>query len=223
MKKILVITGLIMTLLLVACSPADDKMADGKMMSEEKTSEMMSEEKASEMMSEEKTSEMMSEEKASETTEEEKTSDMVNEEMMNTGEMAIDFTLTSLNGDVVTLSDLKGEKVYLEFWASWCPVCLNGLEEVNQLAGSDNDFKVYTIVTPSNGGEKDKEEFTEWFKGLGYDNIEVLFDETADVFRDYQVRALPTSVYIGTDGVLVTKSLGHSGNDKVKEVFAEIK
>src|SRR5699024_3030109 len=42
---------------------------------------------------------------------------------LNPGEQAPDFELTTLDGEQVKLSDYKGQKVLLNFWASWCPPC----------------------------------------------------------------------------------------------------
>ncbi len=152
-----------------------------------------------------------------------KDDDMMTEELMNEGEMASDFTLKSINGEGISLSSLKGEKVYLKFWASWCPVCLNGLEELNELSKSEENFKIYSIIAPSLGGEKSVEDFKTWFASLGYENIEVLLDEDGEVFRNYGIRALPTSVYISSDGVKVFTAPGHQANKAVISMFEEIK
>ncbi len=136
--------------------------------------------------------------------------------MMNDGNMAPDFELMDINGNVHTLADLKGDKVYLKYWASWCSICLAGLEEVDELFVEAEGFTPYTVVTPDANGEQSKEDFINWFNGLGYENINVLFDMDGEIARELGVRAFPTSVFIGSDGVLIQSAPGHKSNDDVK-------
>jgi thiol-disulfide isomerase/thioredoxin len=146
---------------------------------------------------------------------------MMDHTQKNEGNLAPDFTLETLKGESVVLSELQGQKVYLKFWASWCSICLAGMEELDQLAETE-DFVVYTIVAPGEKGEKNKEAFIKWFEGLGYENIEVLLDLNGDIQDAYGVRAFPTSAYIGSDGVLIHVLPGHVSNDKVESTFMTI-
>lgn len=91
------------------------------------------------------------------------------------------------------LEDLKGKNVYVKYWASWCSICLAGLEELNTLAGQEQDFQVVSIVTPGYKGEKSAKEFTEWFNKQSYDNLTVLLDEDGTWAKEFQVRAYPSS------------------------------
>lgn len=142
---------------------------------------------------------------------------------MNEGNPAPDFTLSDIKGNSVKLSDLKGKKVYVKFWASWCPICLSGLEELNDLAKDNKDFEILTVVAPGIKGEKNKKDFIEWFNGLKYDNIKVLFDESGDSLEKYGVRAYPTSAVIGTDGILVGVRPGHLDKNTIQKVFQSVK
>lgn len=141
----------------------------------------------------------------------------------NNGEPAPQFELVDLDGNTKKLADYEGQKVYIKFWASWCSICLSGMSELNALAGEDNDFVVLTIVSPSSNAEKNSESFKKWFERIeDTENILVLLDEKGPVFEDYGVLAYPTSVYIGSDGVLVKSTPGHSSNEQIRETFTTI-
>ncbi|MGV8984418.1 redoxin family protein [Clostridium sp.] len=142
---------------------------------------------------------------------------------MNEGTKAVDFELVDLQGKSHKLSDYVGKKVYIKYWASWCSICLAGLEEVNTLASKDKDFEVITIVSPGFRGEMKLEEFKKWFSGLEYKNLTVLLDEKGIVASKYEVRGYPTSVFIGSDGVLVKTLLGHNSNEVIVDEFENIK
>lgn len=141
----------------------------------------------------------------------------------NNGETAPQFELVDLEGNSHSLSDYKGQKVYIKFWASWCSICLSGMSELNNLAGEENDFVVLSIVSPSSNAEKNSDSFKKWFERVDdTENIQVLLDENGPIFNDYGVLAYPTSVYIGSDGVLVKSTPGHSSNEQIRETFATI-
>jgi peroxiredoxin len=143
--------------------------------------------------------------------------DSMEETMMtNDGKMAPEYELMDINGNLVSSADLKGDKVYLKYWASWCSICLSGLGEVDELFLEADGFVPYTVVTPGANGEQSKEDFINWFNGLGYENINVLFDMDGSVAKELGIRAFPTSVFIGSDGVLIQSLPGHKSNDDIK-------
>ncbi|MGP1599396.1 TlpA family protein disulfide reductase [Peptoanaerobacter stomatis] len=147
---------------------------------------------------------------------------MKKDRMMNNKEM-YDFTLKDLDGNDYKLSDNKGKKVYMKFWASWCSICLTGLEDLDKLAGENNDFEIVTVVAPGKNREMDTAAFKKWFKELGYKNLKVLFDETGEVTEHYGVKVYPTSVYVGSNGTNTTVKAGHNSNDDIKETIKKIK
>ncbi len=136
---------------------------------------------------------------------------------------ANDFSLYDTKGELHQLADYKGEKVYIKFWASWCPICLAGLDEINDLSQGKNDFKVLTIVTPNYKGEKDSDSFIKWFNGVEEgDHLTVLLDEDGKIAQAFGVRGYPTSVYIGSEGDLAKVSPGHANNDVIQQTFENI-
>ena len=100
--------------------------------------------------------------------------------------------LTDVNGKEHRLSDYRGKKVYIKFWASWCSVCMATLADTDMLAGSgDKDFVVLSVVAPGFGGEMKKEDFVKWYKGLGYNNLPVLLDEEPRPLRRPHGKNIP--------------------------------
>lgn len=144
-------------------------------------------------------------------------------DMMNNGNPAPAFELKDLQGNTHSLAAYKGQKVYIKFWASWCSICLAGLEEVNALSAEDTDFVVLTVVSPGFSGEQSSEDFIQWYGGLDAMNQTVLLDDGGAVAKAYGVRAYPTSAYIGSDGILVKSLPGHRDNEGIKEAFEGIK
>jgi len=147
---------------------------------------------------------------------------MKKEKMMNKKDM-YDFTLKDLDGNDYKLSDNKGKKVYMKFWASWCSICLTGLEDLDKLAGENNDFEIVTVVAPGKNREMDTAAFKKWFKELGYKNLKVLFDETGEVTEHYGVKVYPTSVYVSSNGTDTTVKAGHNSNDDIKDTIKNLK
>ncbi|WP_370866552.1 redoxin family protein [Saccharibacillus sp. JS10] len=132
------------------------------------------------------------------------------------------FDLKDLSGKEVKLADFNGEKVYIKYWASWCSICLAGMEELNTLAGQDNDFKVITIVAPNFKGEKSEADFKKWFAGMDEKNMTVLLDQDGKYAQQLGVRAYPTSFYVDSKGGLAKTVPGHNANDVIATNFNSI-
>ena len=141
---------------------------------------------------------------------------------VNHGDLAPMFNLKDLEGNQVALANFSGEKVYVKYWASWCSICLAGLDELNTLAAEDNDFNVITIVSPNYKGEKSADKFTNWYKKLSADNLTVLLDENGLLSKQFGVVGYPSSYYIGSDGVLVKTAFGHNSNEMIQNEMKAI-
>lgn len=135
-----------------------------------------------------------------------------------------DFTLLDVNGDEYTLSNNSGKRVYIKFWATWCSICLSGLEEINMLSEAkmyDESVQIITIVSPGVKSEMKSEKFVEWFKNRGY-TFSVLLDEDGIVTRDYAVRGYPTSFFIDEKGNIIKSQPGHVSNEEINDVLDKI-
>ena len=157
---------------------------------------------------------------------------MSNQTMTNTtsgkhplvGKEASDFELKDMKGNTVKLSDYKGKKVYLKFWATWCGPCRQSMPELNKLVEEkDRDFVILTVMAPGIQGEKTEEEFVEWFAQQDYPSVPVLYNPDGSAFANYQVRSIPTEVFIDSQGKIGHVQLGAISNEDAKKIISELK
>lgn len=117
------------------------------------------------------------------------------------GTAAPDFSLKDLNGNIVKLSDYKGKKVMLNFWATWCPPCkaeMPAMEKFHGEVGED-----VTILAVNIDARYDVKSYVEKM-GVSFP---VLLDEKDKVNNDYQILTIPTTFFIDKEGVIRHKYL----------------
>lgn len=125
--------------------------------------------------------------------------------------------LKDINNKTVSLDRYKGKKVYIKMWASWCPVCLSGLNDINSLSADKNkNFTVITIVSPGLKGEKPTDKFIQWYKGLNYRNITVLLDEKGTVIKRARVLGYPANVILDSNLNIISTSQGHMNAAQIR-------
>lgn len=116
------------------------------------------------------------------------------------GEKAPDFGLETLTGKQVKLSEFRGKKVFLNFWATWCGPCkieMPEMEKFKEAYGDKVEIIAVTATGPNNSA-KDVRDFLD----QGNFTFTVLIDDQMTVHQKYQTRALPTTYFIGTDGTI---------------------
>ena len=132
-------------------------------------------------------------------------------------------TFTTLDGKEVSLADYKGKKVYLKFWASWCPICLSGLADITQLSEMPpKDSVILTVIAPGVNREKSLEDFKEWFMGLDYHSLPVLVDKDGQFLKKLGVVGYPTSAFIDANGKVVRVQPGHVSNDDIVKTLESL-
>lgn len=131
------------------------------------------------------------------------------DEMVETGpkvgKAAPDFELTTLTGETVKLSDLRGKKVIVNFWATWCGPCreeVPALEKFYQ-EYKDKNLEVLAVnLTKDELKEENVKEFAETFDM----SFPVPLDKAGTVGEQYQIYYVPTSYFINEEGIITLKS-----------------
>ena len=116
---------------------------------------------------------------------------------------APDFTLDTLDGQPVTLSGLRDKPVVINFWATWCPSCVEELPDIRAAYHKHQD-SIYLLAVNLDSDEEAVVSFAQE-KGLDFP---ILFDENGTVADLYRVRGIPVTVFVDTKGILVRRHIG---------------
>ncbi len=125
------------------------------------------------------------------------------------GEAAPELALHTDTG-TVSLAELRGRVVWLDFWASWCGPCRQSfpwMEAMQQRHGAKG-LQVIAVNLDA------KPDAARRFLAEHRTSFTVAFDPAGDSARRYAVRAMPTSVLIGADGRIRTVHAGFRDEDR---------
>jgi cytochrome c biogenesis protein CcmG, thiol:disulfide interchange protein DsbE len=122
------------------------------------------------------------------------------------GFLAPDFTLETLDGERVTLSDLRGKVVLLNFWATWCPPCRAEMPAFQEtyIEYEDEDFVILAVNATTQDSLEDITAFIAEY-GLSFP---IVLDIEGEANRLYQVQSLPTSFFIDEEGIISEVVIG---------------
>jgi thiol-disulfide isomerase/thioredoxin len=137
------------------------------------------------------------------------------------GAPAPDFTLKTLDGSQLSLSQFRGQPVLINIWASWCPPCRLEMPELVRAyeAHQSEGFIILAIDLTFQDAIPDVEAFVDEFNMT----FPVLLDETGEVTMGlYRLRGLPTSVFVGRDGRIKRVHIGAMTGEQIEAFVAEI-
>ncbi|MBK8229736.1 MAG: TlpA family protein disulfide reductase [Candidatus Eisenbacteria bacterium] len=121
---------------------------------------------------------------------------------------APDFVLPTANGSV-SLSQLKGKVVYVDFWASWCEPCRRSFPWMNALAMKHKDGPFVLVAINLDK----KRELADAFVAKNEPIFTVVFDPEGKTAAAYKVKAMPSSFVIGADGQIAYSHFGFDAKD----------
>jgi thiol-disulfide isomerase/thioredoxin len=141
-----------------------------------------------------------------------------------TPDIAPDFTLKTLEGQEITLSELKGKVVLLDFWATWCGPCKESIPHLAQLYTSYKE-RGLELIGMSTDKAGDVEVVRRFVNSMEIPYPIILTPE--EVTRSYKITGLPTAVLIDKKGKIREKIVGFNSAigqqiiSKVEELIAE--
>ncbi len=133
------------------------------------------------------------------------------------GDPAPDFALQTTDGATVSLADLKGKVVVLDFWATWCKPCMMGLPLLDTFSKwakeSGKPIAVYAVnvmerVAPGpNAATERAKMVSEFWKGKAF-SFPTLIDTNDKAGKDFQLTGIPFTVVITPDGKIAGVHMG---------------
>ena len=134
------------------------------------------------------------------------------------GPAPLDLKFTSVDGQSIDLSKMRGKVVLVDFWATWCPPCRGEVPNVVAAYQKYHD-KGFEIVGISLDQDKDalvaftKENGMVWpqyFDGKGWDN---------DISKGFGIDSIPAMWLVGKDGKVITTDAGDDLDGQVESAL----
>ena len=133
------------------------------------------------------------------------------------GNLAPDFSISTVDGDLLTLSDLRGKVVLLNFWGTWCGPCRREMPEFEKAYEEWHSKGFEILAVAFNDTEDAIRDFRDEFEL----SFPLALDATGVVNSTYAVQTRPSTYVIARDGVIMTRHFGIMTEPQLRELFKD--
>ncbi|MEK3887961.1 redoxin domain-containing protein [Bacillus sp. FSL K6-3431] len=145
---------------------------------------------------------------------------------LTTGDQPPDFELETLDGESIKLSDYKGKKVILNFWATWCPPCkaeMPHMENYYKTAAENDNVEIIAVnLTNAERGVNKRDKISKFIKEYEL-TFPIPLDEKGNVGNEYQILTIPTTYMIDSNGFIHKRIVGPMDEEMIGKLVKEMK
>ena len=132
------------------------------------------------------------------------------------GEDFIDFTYPDINNNLISLSDFKGNLVYIDVWASWCGPCK---KEIPSLKKLEYDFKDKNLTFLSISVDENKEDWTSMVIKKKLGGIQLWANGWSEITDYYAIFSIPRFILISKEGKIISNNAPRPSSDEIIELL----
>jgi len=138
---------------------------------------------------------------------------------LSIGKQAPGFNYPDIDGNMVSLEDLKGSIVYIDVWATWCGPCK---AEIPSLKKLENELHHENIKFVSISTDKNKDAWKSMVEAQELGGIQLIAGAGSQILKDYGIMGIPHFIIIDANGNLVDTNAPRPSNPKTKKLLLDL-
>lgn len=128
------------------------------------------------------------------------------------------FQFTDGDGNTVDFDNFKGKPVVINFWGTWCPWCVEEMDDFNRLVGEYGNDVNFIFLDVPNGEDETPQKVEQFLTDNGYSNITSYYDSMLQGCYMFGLNSFPVTVYVDSEGCLYNAAIGMTNYDDVKQI-----
>lgn len=133
-----------------------------------------------------------------------------------------EFIVVNNEGEEVSISDYKGKKVIINFWASWCPPCIREMPEFQALHDELDPEETVLLAINLTDGQRETKTLANNFLAENNLDMNVLYDTFLSASYEFNVSSIPQTFFLDEEGTVQYSILGMTNKSVLDAVLERL-